>query len=107
MSTDSAGRIQLGGLVGVEYGGDLDGDGRRDLLITAKPTLLGLHRGTSDGIFEDAASRSLEIPDCSAFDAVSSAAANLNGDDRSDIILLYRAQERRPDRLYLLLSRKK
>jgi hypothetical protein len=107
ITTDSVGRILLGGLVVVEYRGDLDGDGRKDLLITAKPTLLGLHRGLPERIFEDEASRHVPIPDCSGFDAVLSDAADLNGDGRSDIILLYRGPDRLPDRLYVLLSRKK
>jgi hypothetical protein len=107
VSTDSTGRFMLGGLVVVEYGGDVTGDGRNDLLITARSTLLNVHRGKKGEIFEEEASATLLIPDCSAFDSVLSAAANLNGDDRSDIILLYRGSDRLADRLYLLLSRKK
>jgi hypothetical protein len=107
VSTDSAGRFLLGGLVIVEYGGDVTGDGRNDLLITARPTLLNVHPGVRDGIFGEEPGATLEIPDCSAYDSVLSAAANLNGDDRSDIILLYRGSDRLADRLYLLLSRKK
>jgi hypothetical protein len=107
VSTDSTGRFMLGGLVVVEYGGDVTGDGRNDLLITARSTLLSVHRGKKGEIFEAEPSATLPIPDCSAFDSVLSAAADLNGDDRSDIILLYRGSDRLPDRLYLLLSRKK
>lgn len=107
VSTDSTGRFMLGGLVVVEYGGDVTGDGRNDLLITARPDLLNVHRGKQGEIFEENPAATLPIPDCSAYDAVLSAAANLNGDDRSDIILLYRGSDRLPDRLYLLLSRKK
>jgi len=107
VSTDSTGRFMLGGLVVVEYGGDVTGDGRNDLLITARSTLLNVHRGKKGEIFEEEPSATLPIPDCSAYDSVLSAAANLNGDDRSDIILLYRGSDRLADRLYLLLSRKK
>jgi hypothetical protein len=107
VSTDKAGRFLLGGLVIVEYSGDVTGDGRSDLLITAQPALLNVHRGIEGEIFEEEPSATLGIPDCSAYDSVLSAAANLNGDDRSDIILLYRGSDRLADRLYLLLSRKK
>jgi hypothetical protein len=107
VSTDSAGRFMLGGLVVVEYGGDVTGDGRNDLLITARPDLLNVHRGVAGEIYREKPGATLPIPDCSAFDSVLSVAGNLNGDDRSDIILLYRGSDRLPDRLYLLLSRKK
>ena len=46
------------------------------------------------------------IPDCSEYDAVYTAAARINGDRASDIILHYAGAGRRPDRLFLLLSRK-
>jgi hypothetical protein len=106
VTSDSAGRIRIGGLIIVEYGGDVDGDGRTDLVVSLGPTKLGLFRGIPDGLFEKEPSQTVEIPDCSEYDAVYTAAARLNGDEASDIILHYAGSGRRPDRLFLLLSRK-
>jgi len=106
ISADSAGRIEIGGLIIVEYGGDLDGDGRRDLAASLEPTVLGIFRGIPQGLFEKEPSMRVEIPDCSEYEAVYTATARLNGDAASDMILHYAGAGRRPDRLFLLLSRK-
>jgi hypothetical protein len=106
--TDEAGRIRLSALVLVEYDGDLDGDGRRDLLVTLRPTALGVYPGVpGESVFAEEPAFAIPIPDCSAFDSIKSTAVDLNGDERSDIILQYLGAGRRPDRVYLLLSRKK
>jgi hypothetical protein len=106
ISSDTAGRIQLGGLLVVEYTGDVDGDGRTDLVVSLESTLLGVLRGVPEGLFETAPSQRIPIPDCSEYESVLSAAGRLNGDRASDIILHYAGAGRRPDRLFLLLSRK-
>lgn len=106
ISADTAGRIQIGGLIIVEYGGDVDGDGRTDLVVSLGPTSVGFFRGVPEGLFEKEPSEKVEIPDCSDYEAVYTAAARLNGDASSDIILHYAGTGRRPDRLFLLLSRK-
>ena len=104
---DEAGRIKLSGLVIVEYEGDLDGDGRRDLLVTETPEVLAVRRGVPVTVFHEEVLARISVPDCSAFDSVKSVAANLNGDKLSDIILHYRGAGGRADRLFVLLSRKK
>ena len=104
---DEAGRIKLSGLVIVEYEGDLDGDGRRDLLVTETPTVLAVRRGVPVTVFHEKVHARISVPDCSPFESVKSAAANLNGDKQSDIILHYRGAGGRGDRLFVLLSRKK
>jgi len=106
ISSDTAGRIQIGGLIIVEYGGDVDGDGRTDLVVSLGPTSVGFFRGVPEGLFAKEPSETVGIPDCSAYEAVYTAAARLNGDASSDIILHYAGAGRRPDRLFLLLSRK-
>jgi len=106
VGSTAEGRIKLSGLVVVEYGGDLDGDGRRDLLVTERTDLLALYPGEPKTVFAEKPARRIPIPDCAAFDQVTSAAARLNADAVSDIILLYRGAGRRPDRLILLLSGK-
>lgn len=106
ISSDSVGRFQIGGLIIVEYMGDVDGDGRSDLVASLGPTALGFFRGVPEGLFEKEPSERVGIPDCSDYEAVYTAAARLNGDASSDIILHYAGAGRRPDRLFLLLSRK-
>jgi hypothetical protein len=106
ISSDTAGRIQIGGLIIVEYMGDVDGDGRTDLVVSLGPTSVGFFRGVPERLFEKEPSEKVGIPDCSDYEAVYTAAARLNGDASSDIILHYAGAGRRPDRLFLLLSRK-
>jgi len=106
VSSDAGGRISVGGLVVVEYAGDLDGDGRKDLLVTESPGALALHRGVPDKVFQEEPGMRLTVPDASPYEAVATTAADLNGDGRSDIILHYRGAGRRPDRVLLLMSGK-
>ncbi|MHC4956107.1 MAG: FG-GAP repeat domain-containing protein, partial [Planctomycetota bacterium] len=107
MQADATGRIRVSGLIIVEYGGDLDGDGRKDFVVTERTDRLAVYRGVPHTVFRDEVWKHIDIPDCAAFDTVQSAAADLNGDNRSDIILHYRGEGRRPDQVHLLLSRKK
>ncbi|HEX5135602.1 MAG TPA: VCBS repeat-containing protein [Planctomycetota bacterium] len=106
IAADSAGRIRIGGLIVVEHGADVDGDGRTDLVASIGPAELGIFRGVPEGLFEKEPWRRVPIPDCSDYEAVYTAAARLNGDAASDIILHYAGAGRRPDRLFLLLSGK-
>ncbi|MGH7162780.1 MAG: FG-GAP repeat domain-containing protein, partial [Planctomycetota bacterium] len=106
VSADAGGRFSVSGLVVVEYGGDLDGDGRKDLVVTESPDRLAVHRGVPVTVFHEDANASIAVPDASAYDSVASAAAETNGDGRSDIIVHYRGAGRRPDRVFLLRSGK-
>jgi hypothetical protein len=106
LGSDDAGRLSLAGLVIAEYAGDLDGDGRKDLLVSKSPDRVGVHRGVREGVFEEEAGRTIGLPDASPYETVASGAADLNGDGLSDIILHYRGAGRRPDRVMVLLSRK-
>ncbi|NJN14781.1 MAG: general secretion pathway protein GspK [Planctomycetes bacterium] len=51
--SDEAGRIRISGLVIVEYAGDLDGDGRKDLLVTEGTSTLAVHRGAAGFVFRE------------------------------------------------------
>ncbi|MHC4450668.1 MAG: FG-GAP repeat domain-containing protein [Planctomycetota bacterium] len=106
MGADETGQLKLSGLIIVEYGGDLDGDGRNDLVVTETTKKLAVYRGVNKTVFREEPWTHLAIPDCAAYESVISAAADLNGDELSDIILYYRGGGRQPDQVHLLLSRK-
>ena len=76
--------------------------------VSLRPTLLAVHLGSKDDVaFATEPSIKIPIPDSSLFQSIKSAAEDLNGDHLSDIILHYIGAGRRPDRVILLLSRKK
>lgn len=106
LSMDAAGRVGVAGLVVVEYGGDLDGDSRKDLLVSETGSRLALYRGVPVAVFADQPSERIAVPDSAPFTTVASGAADLDGDGLSDIILHYRGAGRIPDRAFLLLSGK-
>ncbi len=108
ISADATGKIGISGLFAAEYGGDLTGDGRVDLLVTKASDLLAVHPGVPGAqVFAPEPALTITIPDSGEFDSVKTLAAEINGDKISDIILHYRGRGLRPDRLFVLLSRKK
>ena len=107
LMTEASGRLSLGGVIVVEHEGDLDGDGRRDLLVSREPALLGIYRGVPETLFEEKPAATVAIPDPTEYAQIKSAAGELNGDRRSDILVHYQGRGDRRDKLVLLLSRKK
>ncbi|MEE8104299.1 MAG: VCBS repeat-containing protein [Planctomycetota bacterium] len=107
VGADASGRLSVSGLVIVEYGADLDGDGRKDLVVSQKTDRLVVHPGRPGRVFHEDPAYTIPVPDSAPYKSVASNAANLNGDNRSDIILHYRGTGKRPDRLLVLLSGKK
>lgn len=81
--------------------GDLDGDGRKDLVIRSGPATLEVRKGAADGVWaKDAAT--LAIPAVLPGEECEAAAANLDGKPGDEILLLYRGADAAPDRLYVL-----
>lgn len=80
---------------------DLDGDGRKDLVIRVGPGTLAIRKGTAEAVWT-AEPTLVEIPPLAAGEEVEAYGANLDGKPGDELLLLYRAPEGQPDRLLLL-----
>ena len=69
---------------------DLDGDGRKDLVIRTAPDTLSVHRGTASGVWEKEPTP-VRIPTMGKSPDVEAYAADLTGDGKDDLVLLYKA----------------
>lgn len=107
VGADAAGRFSVTGLVVAEPAGDFDGDGRKDLLVSEAPDRLVIHRGVPVTVFHEKPAARIEVPDASPYDTVATLACDLDGDRLSDIIVHYRGAGRLPDKVFLILSRKR
>ena len=83
---------------------DLDGDGRKDLVIRTGPDTLSVYRGTADGVWS-ATATSIAIPAMGASPDIEGYAGDLDGDGKDDIVLLYRAPPGGADRTVVVMSR--
>ena len=82
---------------------DLDGDGRKDLVIRTAPDTLSVHRGTASGVWEKEPAL-VPIPPMGTSPDVEGYAADLTGDGKDDLVLLYRAPPGGEDRVFVLVS---
>jgi hypothetical protein len=83
--------------------GDLDGDGRRDLVIRTGPSTLSVHRGTASGVWATEAVE-VAIPPLGDSPDVEGFVADVDGDRKDDLVLLYRAGAGGRDRTVVLAS---
>jgi hypothetical protein len=81
-------------------GADLDGDGRKDLVIRSGPSTLQIRRGTAEGVWAKDA-HSVTIPAVGAGEECEGTAADLDGKPGDEVLLLYRGADTAPDRLYV------
>ncbi len=88
----------------VNFDGDFDGDGRRDLLVKTGFMRLEIFRGREDGVFDAKPFAAVEIPDSEPYMWVFPDVADLNRDGISDIIVHYRDWEEKMDSIALKLS---
>jgi hypothetical protein len=83
--------------------GDLDGDGRKDLVIRSGPETLSVRRGVAKGVWSTEPYE-VAIPPIGDSPDVEGHAADLTGDGRDDLVLLYRAGPGGADRTVVVVS---
>ena len=89
---NQAGNIEVVRTLMIVADGDYDGDGRKDLAIRTGPETVRIHPGRADGVWADAeGARSVAIPPMGDSPDVEGYAADLDGDRRDELVLVYRA----------------
>ncbi|HVG94926.1 MAG TPA: VCBS repeat-containing protein [Planctomycetota bacterium] len=83
---------------------DLDGDGRKDLVIRTGDDRLAVRLGRAEGVWSKEAT-TIAIPAVGRSPDVEGRAADLTGDRRDDIVLLYRAGPGETDRVVVVTGR--
>ena len=96
------GRIQVERSLTILTTGDYDGDGRQDLAIRTGDEALTLRRGVPGRAVWAAEGTDLAIPPVGASPGVEGHVADLTGDGRDEIVLLYRQAEGERDRVWVL-----
>ena len=82
---------------------DLDGDGKKDLVIRTASDTLSVHKGTASGVWEKEPAV-VKIPAMGTSPDIEGYAADLTGDGKDDLVLLYKAAPGGEDRVYVIVS---
>jgi len=96
------GRIQIQRSLTILASGDYDGDGRRDLAIRTGDETLVVRPGMAGRAVWAAEGREVRIPSVGASPGVEGHTADLTGDGRDEIVLLYRQAHGGRDRVWVI-----
>ena len=96
------GQIQVQRSVTILVTGDYDGDGRKDLAIRTGDETLSLRRGMPGRAVWAAEGRDVPIPAVGASPSVEGHTADLTGDGRDEIVLVYRKAHGGRDGVWVL-----
>lgn len=99
-----AGAIDVKRSFTIVTGGDLDGDGRKDLVIRTGPEELSVYRGVAQGVWSSDAT-TIAIPPIGGSPDIEGSAGDLDGDGRDELVLLYRAPPGGADRTFVVSPR--
>jgi hypothetical protein len=81
--------------------GDFDGDGRRDLAIRTGPDVITLRRGVPEGVWEPEG-RKVPIPALGKSPDIAGHPADLDGDGKDELVLIYSRPDGGRDRVFVL-----
>jgi hypothetical protein len=104
LSLDVHGRVQIGHTKIATTQADLDGDGRRDLLLQTDEDEISIFRGHPDAVIEEDPWKRIAIPSTADDRQTSVDLGDVNGDGTPDVLLVYDGWDEGRDRLFLLLS---
>jgi hypothetical protein len=96
-----AGHIQIKRSFTIVVDGDYDGDRRKDLLIRTAPGEFTLRRGVRGGVWEEDG-RAVAVPSMEEAPDVEAWPADLTGDGRDEVLLLFRKPPGGRDRIVVL-----
>lgn len=104
--------LQMGGGEGIRFGttivatieGDLDGDGKKDLVQRTDDDTLAVYRGQARGM-SSAAAAELTIPSVEPYRFILPVVVDLDGDGRHEVILRYYSWDRTKDRMSIVRAR--
>lgn len=104
--------INMGGGEGIRFGttiiatldGDVDGDGKRDLVYRTDDDTLAVFRGGTRGLGETPAAE-VEITSVEDYRFVLPIVSDLDGDGRHEVLLRYYSWDRKADRLTIVRPR--
>lgn len=89
----------------VNFTGDFDGDGRKDLLVKTAPDKLSVFAGQDKEVFSDRASLELQMLDTGSFSSTEVILCNLDEKQGLDILLCHKDFENRTNWIELFTSR--
>ncbi|MCR4318652.1 MAG: VCBS repeat-containing protein [Planctomycetes bacterium] len=104
--SSGGGSVKIGIAVFVEIDGDLNGDGRLDLVLLDEADKLSVRSGLREGVFSQEPTFMLDIPSTADYRNLKGDAVDMNEDGISDVIIHYKGWNDVTDKFVVLVSKK-